>query len=57
MLITSSDTVVPYSRDTLFSNMYPYEGMTSGRGSRGPLHAQVRHGWCVRCSSGDEDGS
>lgn len=32
MLITSSDTVVPYSKDTLFSNMYPYEGMTSGLG-------------------------
>jgi hypothetical protein len=25
--ITSSDTVVPYSRDTLFSHMYKYEGM------------------------------
>jgi hypothetical protein len=27
-MITSSDSVVPYSRDTLFSNMYKYEGMT-----------------------------
>ena len=27
LLITSSDSVVPYSRDTLFSNMYRYEGM------------------------------
>jgi hypothetical protein len=30
MFVTSSNTVVPYSKDTLFSNMYPYEGMTSG---------------------------
>jgi lipopolysaccharide export LptBFGC system permease protein LptF len=28
-MITSSDSVVPYSRDTLFSNMYKYEGMKS----------------------------
>jgi hypothetical protein len=28
LMITSSDSVVPYSRDTLFSNMYKYEGMT-----------------------------
>jgi len=27
LMITSSDSVVPYSRDTLFSNMYKYEGM------------------------------
>jgi hypothetical protein len=27
LLITSSDSVVPYSKDTLFSNMYRYEGM------------------------------
>lgn len=26
-MITSSDSVVPYSKDTLFSNMYKYEGM------------------------------
>ena len=26
-MITSSDSVVPYSKDTLFSNMYNYEGM------------------------------
>jgi len=26
--ITSSDSVVPYSKDTLFSNMYKYEGMS-----------------------------
>ncbi len=26
-MLTSSDSVVPYSRDTLFSNMYKYEGM------------------------------
>ena len=29
LLITSSDSVVPYSRDTLFSNMYKYEGMVN----------------------------
>jgi hypothetical protein len=27
LLITSSDSVAPYSKDTLFSNMYRYEGM------------------------------
>uniref|UniRef100_A0A6C0HHD8 Uncharacterized protein n=1 Tax=viral metagenome TaxID=1070528 RepID=A0A6C0HHD8_9ZZZZ len=27
LTITSSDSVVPYSKDTLFSNMYKYEGM------------------------------
>ena len=26
MFITTSDTVVPYSKDTLFSHMYKYEG-------------------------------
>jgi hypothetical protein len=26
-IITSSNTVVPYSKDTLFSHMYKYEGM------------------------------
>jgi hypothetical protein len=26
-MITTSDSVVPYSKDTLFSNMYNYEGM------------------------------
>jgi hypothetical protein len=26
-MLTSSDSVVPYSKDTLFSNMYKYEGM------------------------------
>jgi len=29
LMITSSDAVVPYSRDTLFSNMYNYEGMSN----------------------------
>jgi hypothetical protein len=29
LMITSSDSVVPYSRDTLFSNMHVYEGMVS----------------------------
>ena len=32
LMLTTSDTVVPYSADTLFSNMYKYEGMTSNSG-------------------------
>lgn len=27
LMLASSDTVVPYSKDTLFSHMYKYEGM------------------------------
>jgi hypothetical protein len=29
LMITSSDSVVPYSKDMLFSNMYKYEGMVN----------------------------
>lgn len=39
LLITSSDSVVPYSRDTLFSNMYKYEGM--GTMSQMPLPPSI----------------
>jgi len=37
VLFTSPKSAVPYSRDTLFSNMYKYEGMEGSMGPMGPM--------------------